>query len=82
MIRKNVVHEVETLLDCDAIKLFNQYVFMKEVPDECFKDLMLEMVSHAKGHPLALKVWGSLLHGKGVIVWKSALDRMKKNSGS
>ncbi|XP_049413622.1 TMV resistance protein N-like [Solanum stenotomum] len=82
LIRKDVVHEVETLLDCDAIKLFNQYAFMKEVPDECFKDLMLEIVSHAKGHPLALKVWGSSLHGKGIIVWRSALDRMKKNPGS
>ncbi|XP_006353757.1 TMV resistance protein N-like [Solanum tuberosum] len=82
LIRKGVVHEVETLLDCDAIKLFNQYAFMKEVPDECFKDLMLKIVSHAKGHPLALKVWGSSLHGKGIIVWRSALDRMKKNPGS
>ncbi|KAM3360119.1 TMV resistance protein N [Capsicum galapagoense] len=78
----DVVYEVETLLDCDALELFNQYAFMEKVPDECFKDITLEIVSHAKGHPLALKVCGSSLHGKGIIVWRSALDLMKKNSSS
>ncbi|KAM3200869.1 hypothetical protein P3L10_033232 [Capsicum annuum] len=83
LIRQNdVVDEVETLLDCDAIELSNPYAFMEKVPDECFKDLTLRIVSHAKGHPLALKVWGSLLHGKDIIVWRSALDRIRENSGS
>ncbi|XP_055818720.1 TMV resistance protein N-like isoform X2 [Solanum dulcamara] len=82
LIGNNVLHEVETLIDGDAIKLFNQYAFMEKVPDVCFNNLTLEIVSHAKGHPLALKVWGSLLHGKGMIVWRSALDRIRENSGS
>ncbi|KAF3627539.1 TMV resistance protein N [Capsicum annuum] len=82
LIGKNVVHEVEKLLDRDAVKLFNQYAFLEKVPDECFKDLTLDIVSHAKGHPLALKVWGCLLHGKDIIVWRSALDRIREKSGS
>ncbi|XP_049389419.1 TMV resistance protein N-like [Solanum stenotomum] len=82
LIRNSVLHEVETLLDRDAIKLFNQYAFMENVPDECFENLTLEIVSHAKGHPLALKVWGSLLYKKDIIVWRSALDRIRENSGS
>ncbi|KAG5629486.1 hypothetical protein H5410_001203 [Solanum commersonii] len=82
LIRNSVLHEVETLLDRDAIKLFNQYAFMENVPDECFEYLTLEIVSHAKGHPLALKVWGSLLYKKDIIVWRSALDRIRENSGS
>ncbi|KAK4707667.1 hypothetical protein R3W88_028592 [Solanum pinnatisectum] len=76
----DVVFEVETLLDCDAIKLFNQYAFKEKVPNERFKNLSLEIVSLAKGHPLALKVWGSSLHRMDITEWESALVRIKKNS--
>ncbi|WMV59847.1 hypothetical protein MTR67_053232 [Solanum verrucosum] len=76
----DVVFEVETLLDCDAIKLFNQYAFKEKVPNECFKNLTLEIVSLAKGIPLALKVWGSSLHRMDITEWESALVRIKKNS--
>ncbi|KAL3323497.1 hypothetical protein AABB24_037903 [Solanum stoloniferum] len=76
----DVVFEVETLLDCDAIKLFNQYAFKEEVPNKRFKNLTLEIVSLAKGHPLALKVWGSSLHRMDITEWESALVRIKKNS--
>ncbi|WMV26225.1 hypothetical protein MTR67_019610 [Solanum verrucosum] len=76
----DVVFEVETLLDCDAIKLFNQYAFKEKVPNECFKNLTLEIVSLAKGHPLALKVWGSSLHRMDITEWESALVRIKKKS--
>ncbi|XP_015169952.1 TMV resistance protein N-like isoform X5 [Solanum tuberosum] len=77
----DVVYEMETLLDRDAIKLFNQYAFKEKVPNECFKDLTLEIVSLAKGHPLALKVWGSSLHRMNKTEWESALVQIKKNSG-
>ncbi|KAG5574223.1 hypothetical protein H5410_054357, partial [Solanum commersonii] len=77
----DVVHEMKTLLDCDAIKLFNQYAFKEKVPNEWFKDLTSEIVSLAKGHPLALKVWGSSLHRMDITKWKSALVRIKENSG-
>jgi len=76
----DVVFEVETLLDCDAIKLFNQYAFKEKVPNERFKNLTLKIVSLAKGHPLALKVWGSSLHRMDITEWESALVRIKKNS--
>ncbi|KAL3323488.1 hypothetical protein AABB24_037901 [Solanum stoloniferum] len=76
----DVVFEVETLLECDAIKLFNQYAFKEKVPNELFENLTLEIVSLAKGHPLALKVWGSSLHRMDITEWESALVRIKKNS--
>ncbi|KAH0775529.1 hypothetical protein KY290_006940 [Solanum tuberosum] len=76
----DVVFEVETLLDYDAIKLFNQYAFKEKVPNERFKYLTLEIVSLAKGHPLALKVWGSSLHRMDITEWESALVRIKKTS--
>ncbi|XP_049372041.1 TMV resistance protein N-like [Solanum verrucosum] len=76
------IYEVQTLPDDEALQLFNQHAFRKEVPDECFKKFSLEVVNHANGLPLALKVWGSLLHKKGVDEWKKIVDQIKKNSNS
>ncbi|KAH0729187.1 hypothetical protein KY289_000375 [Solanum tuberosum] len=76
------IYEVSTLVDCHAIKLFNQYAFKEEVPDERFEKLSLEVVRHAKGLPLALKVWGSFLHKRDITEWRSAIEEMKNNSNS
>ncbi|XP_015169954.1 TMV resistance protein N-like isoform X1 [Solanum tuberosum] len=74
------IYEVPTLPDDDAMQLFNQHAFKKEVPDECFKKFSFEVVNHAKGLPLALKVWGSLLHKKGLTQWTRTVDQIKKKS--
>ncbi|KAK6774993.1 hypothetical protein RDI58_025994 [Solanum bulbocastanum] len=50
------IYEVTTLPDDEAMQLFNQHAFKKEVPDECFKKFSLEVVNYAKGLPLALKL--------------------------
>ncbi|XP_049379047.1 TMV resistance protein N-like isoform X2 [Solanum stenotomum] len=76
------IYEVPTLPDDEAMQLFNQHAFKKEVPDECLKKLSLEVVNHAKGLPLALKVWGSLLHKKGQTQWTRTVDQIKKKSNS
>ncbi|XP_055830099.1 TMV resistance protein N-like isoform X2 [Solanum dulcamara] len=80
--KNDVVYEVTRLLDHDAIKLFHQYAFKEEVPGECFEKLSLEVVSHAQGLPLALKVWGSFLHNRDITAWGSAIEQMKMNSKS
>ncbi|XP_075086746.1 TMV resistance protein N-like [Nicotiana tabacum] len=80
--KNDLIYEVTTLADDEAIQLFNQYAFKKEVPDERFEKLMLEVVSHAKGLPLALKVWGSFLHKRDITEWRSAIEQMKNNSNS
>ncbi|KAH0716078.1 hypothetical protein KY284_008983 [Solanum tuberosum] len=80
--KNDVVYEVTTLHDHQAIKLFNQYAFKEEVSSECFEKLSLEVVNHAKGLPLALKVWGSFLHKRDIIEWRSAIEQMKINSKS
>ncbi|XP_009799449.1 TMV resistance protein N-like [Nicotiana sylvestris] len=83
LIEKNdVIYEVTGLADHEAMQLFSQHAFRKEDPDECFKELSLEVVNYAKGLPLALKVWGSLLHNLGLTEWKSAIKHMKINSNS
>ncbi|KAH0660436.1 hypothetical protein KY289_029184 [Solanum tuberosum] len=79
----DVINEVTTLVDHQAIKLFNQYAFVKkEVPDEYVEKLSMEVVHHAKGLPLALQVWGSLLHKRDITEWRSAMEEMKNNSNS
>ncbi|XP_059289691.1 TMV resistance protein N-like [Lycium ferocissimum] len=44
--------------------------------------LSLEVVSHAKGLPLALKVWGSFLRNRDINEWRSAIEDMRINSKS
>nr|AFA41488.1 N-like putative resistance gene 3 [Solanum tuberosum] len=78
----DAIYEVHTLPDHEAMQLFNQHAFKKEVPDECFKKFSLEVVNQAKGLPLAIKVWGSMLHKKGVDKWEKIVDQIKKKSNS
>ncbi|OIT00998.1 tmv resistance protein n [Nicotiana attenuata] len=80
--KNDVIYEVTGLADREAMQLFCQHAFRKEDPDECYKELSLEVVNYAKGLPLALKMWGSLLHNLGLTEWKSAIEQMKINSNS
>ncbi|KAH0775543.1 hypothetical protein KY290_006954 [Solanum tuberosum] len=76
----NVVHEVTTLLEHDAIRLFNQHAFKGEAPDEHIKKLALEVVSHAEGLPLALRLWGIWLHNQDTTMWREVVDMIKRES--
>ncbi|KAM3200873.1 hypothetical protein P3L10_033236 [Capsicum annuum] len=79
-INDDAIYEVKLLPDREAMQLFNQYAFRKEAPDERFKKLSLEAVNHAKGLPLALKLWGSMLYKKGLNRWGRTVDKIKENS--
>ncbi|KAM3283289.1 TMV resistance protein N [Capsicum chacoense] len=78
----NAIYEVSTLPDDEAMLLFNQHAFKNKIPDECFKTFSLEVVNHAKGLPLALKVWGSLLRRKDLTQWRRITDKIKDKSTS
>uniref|UniRef100_M1BKQ7 ADP-ribosyl cyclase/cyclic ADP-ribose hydrolase n=1 Tax=Solanum tuberosum TaxID=4113 RepID=M1BKQ7_SOLTU len=80
--KDDAIYEVSTLPDHEAMQLFNKHAFKKEDPDESFKKFSLEVVNHAKGLPLALKVWGSLLHKKCLTLWRKTVEQIKKNSNS
>ncbi|XP_015159499.1 TMV resistance protein N-like [Solanum tuberosum] len=80
--KTDAVYRVTTLLEHDAVKLFNQYAFKDEVPDKCFEEMTLEVVRHAQGLPLALEVWGSSFREKNIIRWRSAVNGLKKNFNS
>ncbi|XP_016572551.2 TMV resistance protein N [Capsicum annuum] len=78
----DAIYEVSTLPDDEAMLLFNQHAFKNKIPDECFKMFSLEVVNHAKGLPLSLKVWGSLLHRKDLTQWRRIVDKIKDKSTS
>nr|ABI34382.1 Disease resistance protein, putative [Solanum demissum] len=80
--KDDAIYEVSTLPDHEAMLLFNKHAFKKEDPDESFKKFSLEVVNHAKGLPLALKVWGCLLHKKCLTLWRITVEQIKKNSNS
>nr|XP_016467104.1 PREDICTED: TMV resistance protein N-like [Nicotiana tabacum]XP_016467105.1 PREDICTED: TMV resistance protein N-like [Nicotiana tabacum]XP_016467106.1 PREDICTED: TMV resistance protein N-like [Nicotiana tabacum]XP_016467107.1 PREDICTED: TMV resistance protein N-like [Nicotiana tabacum] len=80
--KNDVIYEVTALPDHESIQLFYQHAFKKEDPDECFKELSLEVVNYTKGLPLALGVLGSSLYNRDITVWKSAIEQMKNNPNS
>ncbi|KAH0745177.1 hypothetical protein KY285_006834 [Solanum tuberosum] len=60
----------------------DRYAFKEQVSDKCFKELTLEVVSHAKGLPLALKVFGCFFHKRDITEWRSAIKQIKNNPSS
>ena len=62
----------------EALELFSRKAFKKSRPDENFMDLSMDFVSYAQGLPLALKVLGSSLFGRGDNAWRSARDKLKE----
>ncbi|XP_059307261.1 TMV resistance protein N-like [Lycium ferocissimum] len=83
LIEKNdaIIYELTPLPYLEAMQLFNQHAFKGKVPDE-FKNLSLEVVNYAKGLPLALVVWGSMLYKRDIDEWTSAIEEMRNNSNS
>ncbi|KAL5776124.1 hypothetical protein ACOSP7_009050 [Xanthoceras sorbifolium] len=70
------VYEVKGLEDDDALQLFRMKAFKNTEPKDDHVELSKQIVSYAKGLPLALEVLGSYLCGRTVEEWKSALDRL------
>ncbi|CAL8988527.1 unnamed protein product [Prunus brigantina] len=69
--------EVHELNDDDALQLFSWKAFKRDFPDKEYIDLSKSILNYANGHPLALKVLGSLLHKRGQDAWRSALCKLK-----
>ncbi|CAN4115059.1 unnamed protein product [Withania somnifera] len=69
-INDDAIYEMKLLPDQEAMQLFNRHAFKKK----------FQVVNHAKGLPLALKVWGSSLHNKGLSRWERIVGKIKKTS--
>ncbi|KAH0708291.1 hypothetical protein KY284_009718 [Solanum tuberosum] len=72
------VYEVQLLSEDEALELFSMHAFGEKSPKEDFMELSREVVNHAGGLPLALKVLGSLFYSQDKGDWKPIIDRMKR----
>ncbi|KAH9781800.1 ADP-ribosyl cyclase/cyclic ADP-ribose hydrolase [Citrus sinensis] len=82
-----VAHEVdeEHILDLDvlnndeALQLFSMKAFKSHQPMGEYVELFKRVLEYAGGLPLALKVLGSFLIGRSADLWRSVLERLKKD---
>jgi hypothetical protein len=66
------------LLDIEkSLELFSWNAFGQADPVDGFVEDSLRIVHHCNGLPLALRVIGSSLSGKGREIWESALQQME-----
>ncbi|XP_057973796.1 disease resistance-like protein DSC1 [Malania oleifera] len=63
----------------EAVELFCWKAFGQKYPKEEYFEVVNSLISYANGLPLALKILGSFLSGRGVDEWKSLLNKLKKN---
>ncbi|KAL3016931.1 hypothetical protein AAZX31_06G244100 [Glycine max] len=74
----DVIYRVEPLNDNDALRLFCKKAFKNNCMMSDFEKLTYHVLSHCKGHPLAIEVLGSSLFGKDVSHWGSALVSLRE----
>ncbi|XP_041019925.1 disease resistance protein RPV1-like [Juglans microcarpa x Juglans regia] len=75
----NGIYKVNELNNDEGLQLFSLAAFKKPYPKENYVDLSKRFVKYAQGLPLALKVLGSSLFGRGTNAWKGAWDQLKAN---
>ncbi|XP_039070008.1 TMV resistance protein N-like [Hibiscus syriacus] len=79
--RVDDVYKPSTLNDSEALKLFSLKAFDSETaPNDVFVELSEHVAKYASGLPLALEVLGSFLCGRDVAQWRSAIQRLEKDS--
>ncbi|GMI83980.1 hypothetical protein like AT5G17680 [Hibiscus trionum] len=79
--RVDDVYKPSTLNDNDALRLFNLKAFDSEtVQNDVFVELSEHVAKYASGLPLAIEVLGSFLCGRDVAQWRSAIQRLEKDS--
>ncbi|KAJ9539480.1 hypothetical protein OSB04_032213 [Centaurea solstitialis] len=73
----NVLYEISLLNHDEAMKLFCMHALRHRNHIEDYDIISNEVVSYARGPPLALKIMGSFLYDKNMSEWASALARLK-----
>ncbi|KAK4487470.1 hypothetical protein RD792_005891, partial [Penstemon davidsonii] len=72
------VHTIEPLDDVESKQLFSWYAFGQDYPFEHYMDFSDWIINRCNGLPLALKVIGSSLFRKSLLVWESILRKLKE----
>ncbi|KAJ7982643.1 putative disease resistance protein (TIR-NBS-LRR class) [Quillaja saponaria] len=76
----DVIYDVKELDWNEALKLFSLRAFDRICTPEAFTDSSERIVNHVTGIPLMLNLWGSLLHGRSMEEWKSAIEKMENGT--
>ncbi|KAJ7975375.1 Disease resistance-like protein [Quillaja saponaria] len=74
----NIRYEINALDHEDAIELFCWSAFKKDKPNEGYEEISERAVQYGSNLPLALKIIGSDLIGKGMANWKSTLQKYER----
>ncbi|XP_038997606.1 disease resistance protein RUN1-like [Hibiscus syriacus] len=70
-----------TILDArEGLRLFSSQAFKSDKIPYDFVELSERVVKYADGLPLALKVLGSFLCGRDATKWRSAIERLERDS--
>ncbi|KAK4725934.1 hypothetical protein R3W88_030851 [Solanum pinnatisectum] len=72
------VYEVQLLSEDEALELFSRHAFREKSPKEDFMELSRQVVNHAGGLPLSLKVLGSSFYRRDKKHWRHIIDRLKR----
>nr|VDD11656.1 unnamed protein product [Brassica oleracea] len=75
------VYEVRTLRYDESLQLFSHFAFKQPNPPTDFELLAVHAVHLAGFLPLALRLLGSFLNGKGRQEWEAALLKLKAKQG-
>ena len=71
-------YEIKQMNKVESLELFSWHAFKQVSPNEDFVRLSRDVVAYCDGLPLALEVLGSYLFDRGIIEWKSVLDKLKE----
>ncbi|KAJ7975477.1 TMV resistance protein N-like [Quillaja saponaria] len=74
----DLTYEVKKLNHHEALQLFSWNAFRRCEPETSFFNISNRAVCYAEGLPLALTILGSVLCGRNILQWESALDKYKK----
>ncbi|CAL5347747.1 unnamed protein product [Camellia sinensis] len=61
----------EELNHIESLQLFSWHAFRETNPLENFAELANDIISYARGLPLALEILGSYLFGRNILEWKN-----------
>ncbi|KAK8329762.1 hypothetical protein V6Z12_A11G346000 [Gossypium hirsutum] len=79
--RVDDVYKPTTLNANDALQLFNLKAFNSETRlENDFSELSKHVLKYAGGLSLALEVFGSFLCGRDATQWRSAIERLERDS--